>query len=104
MRSIIANVTPALGRQDHTTSPSASRHSSDDATRPSHPAPTVRDDREAPLLWRRDEPRKPLIWGKDQPDGMRQINTTGSHISCTLQSFARTVEVGKSVCWARHSL
>src|SRR5919198_3294142 len=31
------------------------RHSSDDAPRPSHPAPNVRDDREAPLLWVRDE-------------------------------------------------
>ena len=49
------DLTPALGRQDHTTSPSASRHSSRDAPRPSHPASNVRcDDREAPLLWRRD--------------------------------------------------
>jgi hypothetical protein len=44
------SVAPALGRQDHTTSPSASCHSSDDAPRPSHPAPNVRDDREASLL------------------------------------------------------
>jgi hypothetical protein len=45
---------PASGRQDHTLSPSASCCSSDDTTRPSHPAPNVRDDREAPLLWVRD--------------------------------------------------
>jgi hypothetical protein len=42
-------------RQDHTASPSAAasfvfRSSS----RPSHPAPNVRDDRETPLLWVRD--------------------------------------------------
>jgi hypothetical protein len=45
-----ANLTPASGRQDHTTSPSASsaarlhRH-----PRPPHPALYVRDDRETPL-------------------------------------------------------
>jgi len=50
MRNIIANLTPASGRQDHTISPSAIRHSSRDISRPSHPAPNVRDDREAPLL------------------------------------------------------
>jgi hypothetical protein len=50
MQSIVANLTPAKGRQDHTPSPSASRHSSDDVKRPSHPAPYTRDDREAPLL------------------------------------------------------
>ena len=45
MRSIIASEAPASGRQDHTLSPSASCCSSDDTTRPSHPAPNVRDDR-----------------------------------------------------------
>jgi hypothetical protein len=45
MRSIVANLTPASGRQNHTTSPSAtatlvSRHHQ----RPSHPALHVRDD------------------------------------------------------------
>ena len=52
MPSIVANLTPAKGRQDHTTSPSA--HASFVCRghwRPSHPAPNVRDDREAPLLW-----------------------------------------------------
>jgi hypothetical protein len=45
---------PASGRRDHTTSPSVSCCSSDNTTRPSHPASNVRDDREAPLLWLRD--------------------------------------------------
>jgi hypothetical protein len=46
-----ANLTPASGRQDHTTSPSAARalrHKRD--KRPPHPALNVRDDRETPLL------------------------------------------------------
>jgi hypothetical protein len=46
----LANLTPASRRQDHTTSPSAQAHSSRARKRPSHPAPNVRDDREAPLL------------------------------------------------------
>jgi hypothetical protein len=49
-----ADLAPALGRQDHTISPSASHHSSDDASRPSHPAPHVRDDRDTLLLRVRD--------------------------------------------------
>ena len=49
MRSIIANLTPASGRQDHTTSPSVAR-----AVRPGRAnvhriPPRVRDDREPPL-------------------------------------------------------
>jgi hypothetical protein len=48
---LLKNLTPASRRQDHTTSPSASapfvfaRRS-----RPSHPAPNVRDDRDTPLV------------------------------------------------------
>jgi len=53
-----AGLMPASRHQDATTSPSAMmplvwrRH-----LRPSHPAPNVRDDREAPLLWARDARR-----------------------------------------------
>ncbi len=53
MRSIIANLAPALGRQDHATSPSASCRSSHNKPRPSHPAFNVRDDRETPLSYER---------------------------------------------------
>src|ERR1700681_2466679 len=50
-----ANVTPASGRQDHTSSASAStcprqKH----LLRPPHPAAYVRDDRETPLCVGRD--------------------------------------------------
>jgi hypothetical protein len=53
--SIVANLTPASGRQDHTASPSANRCSRQQHhPRPPHPAPNVRDDREPPLLRERD--------------------------------------------------
>ena len=48
---LLTNLTPASGRQDHTTSPSASCAVRLRALlRPPHPAPNVRDDRETPLL------------------------------------------------------
>jgi hypothetical protein len=50
-KSSSADLAPAQGRQDHTSSPSA--HSITRQSmhpRPSHPAPNTRDDREAPLL------------------------------------------------------
>jgi hypothetical protein len=46
-----ANLTPASGRQDHTTSPSAGSAVRLRALpRPSHPAPNVRDDGDTPLF------------------------------------------------------
>ena len=58
MRSIIPNLTPASGRQDHTTSPSARvRSRQQRRPRPSHPLPYVRDDRETPLCVGRDGAR-----------------------------------------------
>ncbi len=51
MRSIIGSLTPASRRQDHMALPSATAHSSVALSRPSHPAPNVRDDRETPLVW-----------------------------------------------------
>src|SRR5712664_3611193 len=70
-RHASANLTPASGRQDHTTSPSAAIVSRQRALcrsriqknppcnlfarktlpRPSHPVPYVRDDRDTPLSW-----------------------------------------------------
>src|ERR1700736_4715886 len=50
-----ANLTPASGCQDHTTSPSArQRPRLWHRPRPPHPAAHVRDDRETPLERRRD--------------------------------------------------
>jgi len=62
------NLTPASGRQDHTTSPSASASFVELAVaslmlpRPSHPVPNVRDDRETPLCVGRDGALIILIW------------------------------------------
>ena len=80
LTSPFANLTPASRRQDHTTSPSALALSSKRRSRPPHPAPNVRDDREAPLLWRRDARILLLIWGRDQQRRLRQIGTTGKII------------------------
>ena len=79
MQSIVANLTPASRRQDHTTSPSAG-----DITRqlmsqrPLHPASNVRDDREAPLLWMRNGVNVRRVEGVSQGRALRQINTTGT--------------------------
>jgi hypothetical protein len=65
---LIADLTPALGRQNDTTWPYASASFVRLAIarltppRPPHPAPNVRDDREAPLLWARDPLDMQLIW------------------------------------------
>src|ERR1700756_1874569 len=53
-RIISANLTPASGRQDHTTSPSVIAHSSVARSRPSHPAPTFVTIGQTPLQARRD--------------------------------------------------
>jgi len=56
--SIVANLTPASGRQDRMALPYAARVVRlATLPRPSHPAPNVRDDRETPLMWARDARR-----------------------------------------------
>jgi hypothetical protein len=74
-----ADVMPASRHQDHTTSPSAfiiARQSM--RQRPSHPAPNVRDDREAPSLEGRGTREEvPVICPTSQAIGLRQINATG---------------------------
>jgi hypothetical protein len=73
MRSIIADLTPALVRQDHTISPYAARRPSTHIKyvaampRPPHPAPNVRDGHETPLLGARD--------GSDYAGDLRRKNT-----------------------------
>jgi hypothetical protein len=64
--SIGTNLTSASRCQDHTTSPSAWLISSASPKRPPHPAPTFRDDREAPLLVGRGMARTSK---GDLPDG-----------------------------------
>ena len=85
--SIIANLTPALGRQDHATSPCAPRHTSCNTTRPSLPGPTFRDVRDTPLLRARDAHIEPVIWRKKQRKQVRHFNTTGKSAECLSSSF-----------------
>jgi hypothetical protein len=55
MRSIVAGLTPASGRQDRMALPYATvSFVFSTLSRPSHPAPNVCDDRETPLMWARD--------------------------------------------------
>src|SRR5258707_8272626 len=72
---LLADLTPASGRQNDTTWPYASASFVRLAIarltlpRPPHPAPNVRDDREAPLLWARDGGSA----SADLPDGKSGI-------------------------------
>jgi hypothetical protein len=64
-QALSPNLTPASRRQDHTTSPSAnSRARRSHESRPPHPVPNVRDDRETPLQGGRDGGRYEVIWVK----------------------------------------
>src|ERR1035438_9025433 len=47
--------------------------------RPPHPAPNVRDDREAPLLWGQDAANVRLIWGLGQDERLAQDPKSTSH-------------------------
>ena len=85
-RVISRNVTPALGRQDHTISPSASCCSSDNTPRPSHPAPNVRDDRDTPLMWARDT-RKHRC---DLPDNARENVHDGQFVHRAMRTSLST--------------
>ncbi len=62
MRSIITNLTPASGRQDHTTSPSTSGAVRQKRIGVHRIPPHVRDDRETPLVWDGMATNKPVIW------------------------------------------
>jgi hypothetical protein len=64
-----ANLTPASGRQDHTTSPSAStRPRLWRRLRPPHPASYVRDDRETPLVGSGTARVIEVIWVRRETD------------------------------------
>ena len=58
------NLTPASGRQDHTTSPSAGLRIRQSAACVHRIPPRVRDDRDTPLGWGGMAGNVDLIWGK----------------------------------------
>src|ERR1700677_4522381 len=69
MRSIIANLTPASGRQDHTTSPSADERSRQQRRpRPSHPDPTFVTIAKRPFVWVGMAADIEVIWVKSEPE------------------------------------
>jgi hypothetical protein len=66
--SLFANLTPASGRQDHTTSPSAFRAFRQARVRVHRIPPHVRDDRETPLVKERDGRVVLVIWGEREAE------------------------------------
>src|SRR5229473_3601939 len=95
-----ANLTPASGRQDHTTSPSAkasfvrAHFARLTLPRPSHPAPNVRDDREAPLLWARDGRVLEVIWGARKQKYFCKRGWTAKSLICPSGSNSPLVLAG----------
>jgi hypothetical protein len=77
MRSIITNLTPAPGRQDHTTSPSASHAVRQKRACVHRIPPHVRDDRETPLVWGGTARNQPVIWVACEADYFLSDNWTG---------------------------
>ena len=63
-----AKLTPASGRQDHTTSPSAETPFVKSAAASTASRHNVRDDRETPLCLGRDEANCEAICLKEEPD------------------------------------
>ena len=88
---ITQDLMPASGHQDHAISPSASHITRQlMPTRPSHPAPNTRDDREAPLLMRRGTGRNlQVICPSDKEKYFCLKGLTG---------FLKISPSGKSVC------
>src|SRR5271169_1454251 len=75
----LANLTPASGCQDHTTSPSASSSARlASPKRPPHSDPNVRDDRDTPLLRGRNGAFVKLIWVKHKPKSFFNRDWTAS--------------------------
>src|SRR5258706_7238587 len=77
------NLTPASGRQDHTTSPSASQRSRQQRRlRPPHPAPYVRDDRETPLVRDGMAADIEVIWVRREQKYFCNWGWTGKSLIC----------------------
>src|SRR4051812_14650380 len=87
MRGTITSLTPASGRQDHTTSPCAQHRSSGEVAAPIASRPNVSDDGQRPLLLGQDGGDKPVIWpGRKQKD-FRTKDWTGQISLTSLWKF-----------------
>jgi hypothetical protein len=86
------NLTPASGRQDHTTSPSAGQRIRQSAAHVHRIPPRVRDDREPPLRWDETAGNIEVIWGIRKAEYfLRQDWTTQIRLN----------RRGKSAFWRR---
>ncbi len=74
---LLENLTPAPGRQDHTTSPSTSRAVRQKRIGVHRIPPHVRDDRETPLVWDGIARNKPVICVGCEADYFFDGNWTG---------------------------
>src|ERR1700722_4458642 len=78
-QTLLRSLTPASGRQDHTTSPSASQHSRQQRrSRPSHPNPTFVTIAKRPLCVGRDANDVEVIWVKWEREYFCEGDWTGS--------------------------
>ena len=93
----LADLTPASGRQDHTTSPSTGRRRSSPTSPASIASRTQRrDDAQRPSWWARDRRNLSLIWGSDQGclpaanwhDGQITPSVWRQHRRCQPASYA----------------
>jgi hypothetical protein len=64
------DLTPASGRQDHTTSPSAGQHIRQSAAHVHRIPPRVRDDREPPLRWDETARNIEVIWVSGEAENL----------------------------------
>jgi len=111
---VFADLISASRYQDHAASPSASmRIVFAQRLRPSHPAPNVRDDREAPLLRCAGRPKEmAVICPTEQAERLRHVGTTGksgevAEISQVLSNCCRHCEERKRRSYpesCRHAL
>jgi hypothetical protein len=104
-----ANLMPASGHQDHTTSPSASRAIRQRRISVHRIPPRVRDDREPPLQRNGMAGVLDLIWVKREAEYFCEKGWTGQPLICpsgklstVCASRCKSVEAGRS-CMAHHS-
>jgi hypothetical protein len=91
-----ANLTPASGRRDHTTSPSAnSRARRSHESRPPHPVPNVRDDRDTPLQGERDGCGYGGDLGKARTEIFLEMRLDGPNHIEPVQQIRRYAQGGK---------
>ena len=86
-QSSLRNLAPASRHQNHTTSPYAlasfaRANCTPTPSRPSHPCPYVRDDRDTPLRWNRMAAVVELIWGGGKEEYFLKEALTGILVIC----------------------